>query len=62
MFRCRRCGGFVYEEEVFYEADGIKKMQLGCYQCPNKVYVEYYKWIKFKAQLGDHLGKSSIEK
>ena len=48
----------MYEEEVFYEADSIKKIQLGCYSCPHKVYVEYSKWIKFKKQLGDALAKS----
>jgi len=58
MLRCKRCSGFMYEEEVFYEADSIKKIQLGCYSCPHKVYVEYSKWIKFKKQLGDALAKS----
>lgn len=51
MFKCKKCGGFVYEEEVFFEADNTKKIQLGCYSCPHKVYVEYQKWLSFKNRL-----------
>lgn len=51
MIKCKRCSGFIYEEEVFWEDDGAKKIQLGCYTCPHKVYVDYKQWQDFKAKL-----------
>ena len=48
---CRKCGGFVHEEEIYYDQDGIKNMQLGCYICSHKAYIEYKKWQEFKNKL-----------
>lgn len=57
MFKCRNCGGFVYEEEVYWDDHNVKMQQLGCYQCSDKVYVTYEKWTAFKKRLLQSLGK-----
>jgi ribosomal protein L33 len=57
MLRCKNCGGFIYEEEVFYDDNGKKMIQLGCYQCSHKVYVASKKWNEFK----DKLAKAAIK-
>ena len=48
---CKKCGGFMYEEEVYYDQNGIKTMQVGCYGCAHKGYIEYKKWLEFKNKL-----------
>lgn len=54
MFTCRKDEGFVYEEEIYYE-EGIKLMQLGCFSCGHKVYVEYKQWEDFKKKIDKNL-------
>ncbi len=53
--RCKRCGGTLYEEEVFYDDNDMKFQQMGCYACPEKVVIDYGKWIKFKKKLNSAL-------
>lgn len=45
---CKRCGGFLYEEEIFYDQNDEKIMQIGCYICSHKGYTELKNWKKFK--------------
>ena len=56
MFTCKRDGGFVYEEEIYYE-DSAKIMQLGCFSCGHKVYVGYSEWEKFKLKIERNIHK-----
>lgn len=51
QLNCKRCGGFIYEEEIYYDQDNVKNMQLGCYGCSHKSYIEYTKWKQFKNKL-----------
>lgn len=48
---CKRCRGFIHEEEIYFDQNGIKNMQLGCYTCSHKGYIEYRKWQIFKDKL-----------
>ena len=43
---CPHCSGRMYEEETYFE-QGEKKIELGCYQCPKKMYVNYRKYMNF---------------
>jgi hypothetical protein len=51
MLKCKNCAGFVYEEEVYYDENDKRIVQIGCYKCSHKTYVESSKWEKFKADL-----------
>lgn len=58
MFKCKNCGGFVYEEEIYYDDNDKKIVQLGCYQCSHKAYIESRKWNIFKNQISKALKKN----
>lgn len=55
--KCKYCGGFVYEEEIFYEVDEdnsdrmTKIMQIDCMHCSRKRYIKYKDWLAFKEGL-----------
>ena len=57
MFWCKRCSGTLYEEEIFWDEDSLKFMQVGCYQCADKLYIEYSKWEAFKKAYAKALTK-----
>lgn len=58
MLKCKNCAGFVYEEETYYDENDTRIVQIGCYQCSHKAYVESYKWEKFKDQLKKAIKKN----
>lgn len=58
MLKCKNCGGFVYEEEFYYDQNDTRIVQIGCYQCSHKTYIEAVKWDKFKSQLAKAIKKS----
>lgn len=49
---CKRCSGKIYEDEVYTE-NNVKKMQLGCYTCSQKLYVDWNKWNWFLFKLNN---------
>lgn len=51
--KCKRCGGFLYEEETFYDQNDVCNMQIGCYICSHKAYIPVREWDKFKAKLAE---------
>lgn len=51
MLKCKNCGGFVYEEETYVDDNKNRIIQLGCYQCSHKAYIEQKKWQEFKKKL-----------
>ena len=51
MIYCKKCAGKLYEEEIWVDNDNIKQQQVGCYQCSNKIQVEYKEWVDFKNKL-----------
>ena len=57
MLKCKNCGGFISEEEVFYDDNDKKIMQLGCYSCYHKAYIEYKEWTSFKKKLSKAVKK-----
>jgi len=58
MFRCKNCGGFLYEEEFFFDEENKHIVQLGCYQCSQKIYIESRKWESFKKKVKKAKNKS----
>jgi len=59
---CKRCGGKLYEEEIFTADDDVTYMQIGCYNCPNKIYCSLKKWNKFKRDLQKDILRIKREK
>ena len=55
QLKCRRCGGFLYEEEVFYDQNDVRTMQIGCYICSHKGYMKEKGWNEFKLKLAKAL-------
>ena len=51
MLKCKKCGGFLHEEEVYYDEDNNKIVQIGCYQCSHKAYIKAKEWAVFKKKL-----------
>jgi hypothetical protein len=58
MFFCKRCGGTLYEETVFWDENKHKFMQIGCYLCSDKVYAPFKEWVAFKNKVAKALGFS----
>lgn len=48
--KCKRCNGKLYEVEVYYELK-VKKIELGCYQCPHRLYLDFKKYKDFLKML-----------
>jgi hypothetical protein len=59
QLKCKRCGGFIYEEEDFYDENDTRIMQLGCYICSHKGYIKYKKWEVFKQRLTEAVIRSA---
>ena len=59
MLKCKNCSGFVYEEEIFYDDNDKRIVQLGCYQCAHKAYIESRKWNEFKDKLAKATKKNA---
>lgn len=59
MLKCKNCGGFVYEEETYYDDNYARIIQIGCYQCSHKAYVESKKWEDFKSKIEKAKRKSA---
>lgn len=36
----------MYEDEIYFE-EGVKKIELGCYVCPQKLYLKHSRYISF---------------
>ena len=51
MLRCKHCKGMLYEEEIWFDQNHVKTMQIGCYQCYKKLQIEYKEWVSFKKKL-----------
>lgn len=51
QMKCKRCGGFLYEEETFYDQNDVCNMQIGCYICSHKAYLPMKEWNLFKTKL-----------
>lgn len=51
MLRCKNCGGFVAEEEIFVDDNDNTIMQIGCYVCYHKAYIKISEWKNFKKKL-----------
>lgn len=45
QLKCGRCGGKIYEDDFYVEL-GKKKVELSCYQCPQKYYYELKSYRK----------------
>lgn len=48
---CKKCTGKLYEEEIWFDYDNVKQQQIGCYQCSNKIQVEYKEWVALKKKI-----------
>lgn len=59
MLKCKKCGGFLYEEEVYYDEDDNKIVQIGCYQCSHKAYIKAKDWAFFKKKINDAIKKNN---
>lgn len=59
MLKCKNCGGLVCEEETFIDDNDKKIMQIGCYICYHKAYIEFGDWKKFKKKLSEAV-KSNV--
>jgi hypothetical protein len=48
---CKRCTGKLYEDEIWYDSNGVKQQEISCYQCPAKIQVEHHEWLKLKRKI-----------
>lgn len=48
--KCVSCGGKLFEDDVYWELNE-KKIELGCYQCSKRVYINYKKYKDFLKKL-----------
>lgn len=62
MMYCKKCTGKLYEEEIWTDFAEIKYQQIGCYQCSNKIQVEYREWLDLKKKISKAIRKNKNEK
>lgn len=48
--KCKHCNNKLYESEIYYEIK-VKKIELGCYGCSKKLYLDFKKYDDFKKKL-----------
>ena len=52
----------MYEADIFYADDDIRYIELGCYNCPHKLYPTLKEWNKFKRALEKEIDRQKIAK
>ena len=61
MMYCKNCSGKLYEEEIWFDENGLKMQEIGCYQCPKKIQVAYKDWVILKRKINNALIKSNVK-
>lgn len=57
MFYCKNCGGKLYEDDIFKADDDVTYMEIGCYNCPKKIFVPIKRWNKLKKEIEKAIDK-----
>jgi hypothetical protein len=58
MLKCKKCGGTLYEDESWTDSNGVRSIEIGCFQCANKLEIDYKEWMAFKRKLQASLSKA----
>lgn len=59
---CKKCGGTLYEADTFKADDDQTYIEIGCYNCPHKIYPTIKVWKKFMKDLEKEIARQKDAK